>query len=240
MGICKCKNTTDLYCFTHDCHVCERCITDENGGHQACYVRKYVDYINDSAFTPPVCGRCHKLDDAGEGHPPLVRLPCLDVVHLECLDAIGVDATSAQSSVKCPLCGADVFPKGATRESPIMDALCEKLKDSPWAAGLVEGVQKSVMSEVPPAKSSVPKAIEVPIPPVSNNPTLLSSAATATPLTSTPSDDIQIQLNVSREDENNPTYTLDQLNGISKSISYHIIPYFHYMIIIFNIKYLFK
>lgn len=210
MGICKCKNTTDLYCFTHGCHVCECCVAGESGEHQKCYIRKYVDYINDSTFTQPVCGHCHKLDTE-ENSSPLVRLPCLDIVHLGCLDAAGVNATSTQTPVKCPLCGADVFPKGATRSSPIVDALCNKLKDSPWAATLIENVP-SVMPEIPHTKPSIPKAIEVPIPPVSDASVLLPPPP---PSSSFSSDETQIELNVTREDSSS-AYAVEHNGGSSK------------------------
>lgn len=227
MGICKCKNTTGLYCFTHDCHVCERCVAGEDGEHQKCYVRKYVDYINNSAFTPPVCGHCHKLDVDG-APSPLVRLPCLDVVHLGCLDAVGVEATSAQNPVKCPLCGADVFPKGATKASPIMAALCRALKDSPWAAALVAGVPNAA-PEVPHARVSVPKAIEVPIPPVSNTSVLLppppSSSPSSLSFNTLSGDETQIELNVTREDDS-PAYVLENTGIAGKQTRCFIVSAF--------------
>lgn len=224
MGICKCKNTTDLYCFTHGCHVCERCVADENGEHQKCYVRKYVDYINDSTFTPPVCGHCHKLDADDGAQSPLVRLPCFDVVHLGCLDAAGVEATSAQTPVKCPLCGADVFPKGATRASPIMAALCRVLKDSPWAAALVAGVPSAAPAApaAPHAKPSIPKATDVPIPPVSSASISLPPppASSTSPFGLLSNGDAQIELNVTREDDSSSSYAVDKTSGTSKKYTY--------------------
>ena len=223
MGICKCKNTTDLYCFTHRCHVCEHCIVDENGDHRHCYVRKYTDYVNNSVFAPPVCGFCNKLETEGDASRT-VRLPCYDIVHLTCLDAAGVAATTAQAPVKCPLCGADVFPKGASRASPVMDALCTALKDSLWASPLVEAVPKVVTTAaaattttVPHAKSPVPKAIEVPIPPVSDA-TIVPPPPPSSPSSLT--DIAQVQLNATKEVDV-PVNVLDV--GNSGSSKYEIV-----------------
>ncbi|XP_053908435.1 zinc finger protein-like 1 [Cuculus canorus] len=58
MGLCKCpkRKVTNLFCFEHRVNVCESCLVS---GHQKCIVQSYLQWLQDSDYSPdcPLC-RC--------------------------------------------------------------------------------------------------------------------------------------------------------------------------------------
>lgn len=119
MGLCKCRTVTTLFCFEHRRNVCERCVVTD---HPQCVVKTYLQWLQDSEFDPN-CLLCHQPfsadhhhDDNGAGTDAIqrkvIRLPCFDLFHWDCLErelAQG-DSRSSLYKSKCPLCRTPVWP----------------------------------------------------------------------------------------------------------------------------------
>ncbi|ELP90813.1 hypothetical protein EIN_026920 [Entamoeba invadens IP1] len=100
MGICfECKKSTDLYCVHHKKHVCIDCMFKT---HAVCTMSKYKDYVMDNKPEVNECPLCKAV----LGDKEVVRLPCLCVVHKECIVKEFDDATG---ELKCPQCQTPVF-----------------------------------------------------------------------------------------------------------------------------------
>jgi len=131
MGICKCKNRTDLFCFVHKKAVCETCIL---GDHPTCIVRTYVDWLTDSDYDPPACGICK-----GElSEDKVVRLTCLDMFHPECLDvhASSLPPHTAKAGYLCPVCSKPIFPPEVD-SNPLVKQVTNYLTRASWARNLI-------------------------------------------------------------------------------------------------------
>ncbi|TPX67498.1 hypothetical protein SpCBS45565_g03769 [Spizellomyces sp. 'palustris'] len=97
MGLCKCRNVTNLFCFPHRKNVCEKCMLTE---HPRCVVRPYLTWLQNSDFSTN-CDICKRGLEEGS----VVRLPCLDVFHVDCLRNY-----SGQGAGQCPSCAASSLP----------------------------------------------------------------------------------------------------------------------------------
>lgn len=134
MGLCRCprKKVTNLFCFEHRVNVCDYCLVDQ---HQNCIVQSYLTWLQDSDYDAG-CTLCKSsLSDA---HRATVRLLCLHIYHLECLDrwASQLPAYTAPAGFNCPTCKEAVFPQ-PNMASPLVNALKTKLQACGWAkAGL--------------------------------------------------------------------------------------------------------
>ncbi|XP_053908486.1 zinc finger protein-like 1 isoform X2 [Cuculus canorus] len=128
MGLCKCpkRKVTNLFCFEHRVNVCESCLVS---GHQKCIVQSYLQWLQDSDYSPdcPLC-RC-----------PLaardtVRLVCYDVFHWSCLSgrARALPPRTAPGGHRCPTCGGPLFPP-PNLEGPVATALRARLATATWA-----------------------------------------------------------------------------------------------------------
>ncbi|KAI3380799.1 hypothetical protein SNEBB_010056 [Seison nebaliae] len=130
MGLCKCPNrkVTSLFCFHHRTNVCEKCILSD---HPQCVVRTYVKWLEDNDYND-LCVLC----DEQYSQSKTIRLLCLDVVHLNCLDR-HISRLNEQNpsliNYKCPVCQAyDVIPKSNVK-GRIADILRKELIDFDWA-----------------------------------------------------------------------------------------------------------
>uniref|UniRef100_A0A0B6ZJZ7 RING-type domain-containing protein n=1 Tax=Arion vulgaris TaxID=1028688 RepID=A0A0B6ZJZ7_9EUPU len=135
MGLCKCpkRKVTNLFCFEHKINVCEHCLV---AYHSNCIVRSYLQWLQDSDYSP-LCTLCHKSLAELE-HGDCVRLSCYDVFHWTCLDQFARQhpAQTAPAGYTCPLCSTCIFPQ-ANLASPVADALRALLVQVNWArAGL--------------------------------------------------------------------------------------------------------
>lgn len=56
MGLCKCpkRKVTNLFCFEHRVNVCEYCMVST---HPTCVVRSYLQWLQDSDYSPN-CSFC--------------------------------------------------------------------------------------------------------------------------------------------------------------------------------------
>ncbi|KAL4238126.1 Zinc finger protein-like 1 [Mactra antiquata] len=135
MGLCKCpkKKVTNLFCFEHRVNVCEHCLV---ANHNKCIVQSYLQWLQDSDYSPD-CTLCLKsLSDETCGE--CVRLACYDVFHFSCLNqyALQLPANTAPAGYMCPVCKAGIFPAN-NLASPVADNLRETLSKVNWArAGL--------------------------------------------------------------------------------------------------------
>eukprot|EP00727_Mastigamoeba_balamuthi_P013332 m51a1_g8621 Zinc finger protein-like 1 (308) ;mRNA; r:83809-85577 len=140
MGICtRCKAKTDLYCFVHRRAVCESCcVSDE---HFDCHVRTYAEFVTKADFPQPACAFCSgPLTREGS-----VRLPCLDVVHIECLDKYGASMPpeTAQAGFQCPSCSKPFFVPERTG-AELLGRLCSALAGRQWAEHYVRGLRSAL------------------------------------------------------------------------------------------------
>eukprot|EP01090_Pellita_catalonica_P000858 TRINITY_DN10609_c0_g1_i1.p1 TRINITY_DN10609_c0_g1~~TRINITY_DN10609_c0_g1_i1.p1 ORF type:complete len:258 (-),score=37.09 TRINITY_DN10609_c0_g1_i1:29-802(-) len=105
MGLCKCRNITDLYCFVHKQAVCEGCICPD---HSICVIGTYVEWLQDPDYDAPVCEVCK--DEITEAN--VIRLTCLDMFHPECLDVhcSSFPPHTAKAGFTCPTCEVPVIP----------------------------------------------------------------------------------------------------------------------------------
>jgi len=126
MGLCKCLNITDLYCFVHKKPVCQGCIYPD---HKTCPVATYVSWLQDPEYEPPACQICKDAITPDN----VLRLTCLDMFHPECIDVhcASLPPTTVQSGFTCPTCQTPIVPPpGAS--SPLAQALLKHLEHAPW------------------------------------------------------------------------------------------------------------
>lgn len=135
MGLCKCpkKKVTNLFCFEHRVNVCEHCLV---ANHNKCIVQSYLQWLQDSDYSPD-CTLCSRgLSDDANGD--CVRLTCYDVFHFACLNqyAAQLPANTAPAGYTCPTCKSGIFPS-SNMASPVADMLRQMLSKVNWArAGL--------------------------------------------------------------------------------------------------------
>ncbi|KAJ3301334.1 Zinc finger protein-like 1 [Kappamyces sp. JEL0829] len=127
MGLCKCRNVTNLFCFEHRKNVCEVCIAST---HTNCIVKSYLQWLQDSDFAS-TCSLCTQPLANGS---QVVRLTCLDLFHFSCLDerCKALPATTTPSGYLCPTCNAKILP-GVHASGPIASQLRADLKLCSWA-----------------------------------------------------------------------------------------------------------
>ena len=111
MGLCKCRQVTNLFCFEHRKNVCLNCLED----HPKCCVKSYLSWLQDSDYSLD-CTVCSL---------PLSQKECL---RLECLDVFHLDCIKANNYRKCPLCNALIQKTG----SVVGKRLMEQFKNEPW------------------------------------------------------------------------------------------------------------
>ncbi|GAB6021557.1 Zinc finger protein-like 1 [Chamberlinius hualienensis] len=145
MGLCKCpkKKVTNQFCFEHRVNVCEHCMVTN---HPKCVVQSYIQWLQDSDFSP-VCEICHhdlSLDEC-------VRLVCYHVFHWSCLNhhSSSLPPNTAPAGYACPTCKAAIFPS-SNLVSPIADKLMAKLLQVNWARA---GIGLPLLEETLPVSS---------------------------------------------------------------------------------------
>ncbi|KAI9100522.1 hypothetical protein DFS34DRAFT_489042 [Phlyctochytrium arcticum] len=114
MGLCKCRNVTSLFCFSHRANVCETCLLRE---HQRCKVATYLQWLKNSEFSDHACSQCGGSLAMG----PVVRIPCLHSLHVTCLPPV-----PPGTPIDCKACGKAV---PSNQDSPIGDSLRRVLED---------------------------------------------------------------------------------------------------------------
>jgi len=126
MGLCKCRTVTNLFCFDHRKNVCEKCIITD---HPQCIVNSYLQWLQDSDFKSE-CGICKSSLKEGE----LIRLCCLDLFHLECINAKCnmLPENTPMNKYTCPTCKKAIIPSENVT-SPLASIIRVKLADSKWA-----------------------------------------------------------------------------------------------------------
>ncbi|XP_069739301.1 LOW QUALITY PROTEIN: zinc finger protein-like 1 [Phaenicophaeus curvirostris] len=128
MGLCKCpkRKVTNLFCFEHRVNVCESCLVS---GHQKCIVQSYLQWLQDSDYSPE-CRLCRSPLAARD----TVRLVCYDVFHWSCLSsrARSLPPRTAPAGHRCPTCGGPLFPP-PNLEGPVATALRARLATAAWA-----------------------------------------------------------------------------------------------------------
>lgn len=157
MGLCKCpkKKVTNLFCFEHRVNVCEYCLV---ANHNKCIVQSYLQWLQDSDYSPdcPLCSRNLSDESCGE----CVRLTCYDVFHFGCLNqyAQKLPANTAPAGYTCPTCKSGIFPP-SNMASPVADMLRQMLSKVNWArAGLgLPLIEEPVhVPAPPPPKAATP------------------------------------------------------------------------------------
>ncbi|KAI8811699.1 hypothetical protein BJ742DRAFT_126977 [Cladochytrium replicatum] len=130
MGLCKCRQVTNLFCFEHRKNVCEKCILSD---HPRCIVRSYLQWLQDSDYDP-ICGICLRQLDQGE----LVRLCCLDLFHIECVNerCSTLPEHTAPAGYGCPTCNLAIMPTENARSS-IAELVRLTFRDAKWAQNLL-------------------------------------------------------------------------------------------------------
>jgi len=126
MGLCKCRTVTNLFCFDHRKNVCEKCIITD---HPQCIVNSYLQWLQDSDFKDE-CAICKSSLKEGE----LIRLCCLDLFHLECINAKCnmLPENTPLNKYTCPSCKRVIIPSENVT-SPLASIIRVKLADSKWA-----------------------------------------------------------------------------------------------------------
>lgn len=160
MGLCKCpkKKVTNLFCFEHRVNVCEHCLV---ANHRKCIVQSYLQWLQDSDYSPD-CALCSRnLSDEACGE--CVRLTCYDVFHFVCLNqyAQKLPANTAPAGYTCPTCNAGIFPP-SNMASPVVDMLRDTLSKVNWArAGLgLPLIEEPVTPLAPPPVQATPSSAQ--------------------------------------------------------------------------------
>eukprot|EP00040_Diaphanoeca_grandis_P026250 m.146828 g.146828 ORF g.146828 m.146828 type:complete len:297 (-) comp30502_c1_seq1:264-1154(-) len=128
MGLCKhCRKVTSLFCYEHKVNVCEKCMVDN---HQTCVVQTYLKWLEDCDFDP----KCRTCGDAFDNGAEVVRLPCLHLMHLGCLDqyARSFPANTAPAGYTCPICTTGVVPP-RNQAGPVAEAARLQLSRLAWS-----------------------------------------------------------------------------------------------------------
>jgi hypothetical protein len=117
---------TNLFCFDHRKNVCEKCIITD---HPQCIVNSYLQWLQDSDFKNE-CEICKSSLKEGE----LIRLCCLDLFHLECINAKCnmLPENTPMNKYTCPTCKKAIIPSENVT-SPLASIIRVKLADSKWA-----------------------------------------------------------------------------------------------------------
>ncbi|CAL1547464.1 unnamed protein product [Lymnaea stagnalis] len=155
MGLCKCpkRKVTNLFCFEHRVNVCEHCLV---ANHAKCIVKSYLQWLQDSDYSP-LCTLCnHNLSD--EEYGECVRLTCYDVFHWGCLNQFAqrLPAQTAPAGYTCPTCSACIFPQ-SNLVSPVADAVRILLQQVNWArAGLGLPLIEETKAPHPPPQPTEP------------------------------------------------------------------------------------
>ncbi|OWF38680.1 zinc finger protein-like 1 homolog [Mizuhopecten yessoensis] len=156
MGLCKCpkKKVTNIFCFEHRVNVCEHCLVSN---HAKCIVKSYLQWLQDSDYSP-ACTLCTKVLTAD--NEQCVRLTCYDVFHWHCLNryANQMPPNTAPAGYACPTCNAGIFP-AQNVASPVAVELRQMLSQVNWARA---GLGLPLIDEPEPPPSPAPP-MEVPI-----------------------------------------------------------------------------
>ncbi|XP_071079136.1 LOW QUALITY PROTEIN: zinc finger protein-like 1 homolog [Haliotis cracherodii] len=192
MGLCKCpkRKVTNLFCFEHRVNVCENCLVTN---HQQCIVQSYLQWLQDSDYSPlcPLCQQDLGSQEVGQ----CVRLVCYDVFHWACINqyAQRLPANTAPAGYTCPTCRVGIFPP-TNNVSPVADQLRNMLSKVNWArAGL--GLPLIEEADFPPpaavagsddTPSLRAEATLAASPPLSAGPNYSRPSAQVSPYTSTP------------------------------------------------------
>jgi len=158
MGICKkCKKKTDLYCFKHKQTICASCLSSADNEHALCYVGSYSDFLHLSAeeVDALVQSTCPKCSEGFNESQKVFRLPCLHLIHQDCLEKIisELPADTARGGFTCPKCNKPVFNSSDISGDSLASALVASLHDLPWAAPLLATISSSSSSEQPSAST---------------------------------------------------------------------------------------
>ncbi|KAI8617648.1 hypothetical protein BC830DRAFT_1227404 [Chytriomyces sp. MP71] len=150
MGLCKCRNVTNLFCFEHRKNVCEKCIVS--------------DHYKDSDYDA-TCQICKNSLDQGE----LVRLSCLDIFHVNCINGLGekLPETTAPAGYACPVCSAALIPPDNVN-SQIAEQVRNTFANAKWAQHILP--KKSVGIVEPRIDTSLVKNAHVLTSPVVSPP----------------------------------------------------------------------
>eukprot|EP01087_Luapelamoeba_hula_P013331 TRINITY_DN3808_c4_g1_i1.p1 TRINITY_DN3808_c4_g1~~TRINITY_DN3808_c4_g1_i1.p1 ORF type:complete len:251 (+),score=34.69 TRINITY_DN3808_c4_g1_i1:134-886(+) len=126
MGLCKCRNITDLFCFVHRKAVCQNCVQQD---HATCVIGTYVEWLQDPDYEPPSCAICK--DAITEDN--VLRLMCLHLFHPECIDvhASSFPPNTAQAGFTCPTCSKPIIPP-PSNHSDLARAIQQHLQQAPW------------------------------------------------------------------------------------------------------------
>jgi len=128
MGLCKhCRKVTSLFCYEHKVNVCEKCMVDN---HQTCVVQTYLKWLEDCDFDP----KCRTCGDAFDNGAEVIRLPCLHLMHLGCLDqyAKSFPSNTAPAGYTCPICTTGVVPP-RNQAGPVADSARIQLSRLAWS-----------------------------------------------------------------------------------------------------------
>ncbi|XP_033736026.1 zinc finger protein-like 1 [Pecten maximus] len=150
MGLCKCpkKKVTNIFCFEHRVNVCEYCLV---ANHAMCIVKSYLQWLQDSDYSP-VCTLCTK--GLTDGNSKCVRLTCYDVFHWHCLNryANQMPPNTAPAGYTCPNCNNGIFP-AQNVASPVAEELRQMLSQVNWARA---GLGLPLIDEPEPPPSPAP------------------------------------------------------------------------------------
>ncbi|KAJ3077302.1 Zinc finger protein-like 1 [Podochytrium sp. JEL0797] len=141
MGLCKCRNVTNLFCFEHRKNVCEKCISSD---HVKCVVKSYLQWLQDSDYDA-ACQICHESLEQGD----LLRLNCLDIFHRKCISELceKLPETTAPAGYACPVCNASVIPPDNVN-TQIAETVRVAFANAKWAQNIIP--KKSTMPLEPP------------------------------------------------------------------------------------------
>lgn len=173
MGLCKCpkRKVTNLFCFEHRVNVCEHCLVQN---HEKCIVKSYLQWLQDSDYSP-LCTLCNRsLSDEECGQ--CVRLTCYDVFHWSCLNSHcqQLPANTAPAGYTCPTCSTCIFPP-ANLATPVAEAVRQLLQQVNWArAGL--GLPLIDEPDFPPPGH---QGKEMAVPPMTSTPLRADPSANA-------------------------------------------------------------
>ncbi|KAI9348156.1 hypothetical protein BDR26DRAFT_1004639 [Obelidium mucronatum] len=130
MGLCKCRNVTNLFCFEHRKNVCEKCIVSD---HYKCVVKSYLQWLQDSDYDAS-CQICSQSLEQGE----LLRLSCLDIFHLKCVNDMcsKLPETTAPAGYACPVCNAAIIPPDNVN-TQIAELVRSAFSSANWAQNIL-------------------------------------------------------------------------------------------------------
>ncbi|KAI9357980.1 hypothetical protein DFJ73DRAFT_957867 [Zopfochytrium polystomum] len=180
MGLCKCRVVTNLLLVLF-CNPLVLWI--DTSFRPQCVVRSYLQWLQDSDYEA-VCTVCKETLEKGE----LVRLCCLDVFHLKCLNnkCDQLPEHTAPAGYACPDCNLPIIPPNNV-STPLAELVRASFANAKWAQNILPKKLPTPVGETRPDPALPPPAVPASPQPATSVAVNIADAQPASSVKPTPS-----------------------------------------------------